>query len=157
MFTLIGFEKIILIILLSTCILCCWGRRPSGTRIYLFIHLIFSSILIAYWASAEIAFYFSVMNIISFILIFLYDYQFLKTPKNRKNLRKYFFPLISILTSVCFGVFISIRDQGVQSFSKFSVEVQFLNKYWEEYLAILAFTGLILTCFIVRQKNKLEE
>ena len=151
------FEKLVLIVLVYTGILCCWKRNLRGRLIYFFIHLTLSSILISYWVLAEIAFYFSVMNILSFILIFLYDRRPLKATTNRKFLGECLVPLAFVFVSISLGVFVSIKDKVIQSFNNPVVEIQSLNEYWEGYLLILAFTGFVLTCFTVEQKNKLKE
>ena len=151
------FEKLILIALVCTGILCCWKRNLRGRLVYFFIHLMLSSILISCWVLAEIAFYFSVMNILGFILIFLYDRRPLKTTTNRKFLEEYLVPLISVFVSISLGIFVSIKDKVIQPFNNSIVKVQSLSEHWEGYLLILAFTGFVLTCFAVEQKNKLKE
>ncbi len=149
---LADFEKFILIILLCTGTLCCWRRNLRGRLIYFFIHLMLSSILISYWVLAEMVFYFSIMNSLSFILIFLYDQRPSEIAPDRKFLRGYLMPLASVFVSIALGIFISIKDEIIQSFNNSVINIQSLSEYWEGYLLILAFTGFILTCFVVEKK-----
>ncbi len=107
------------------------------------------------WVPAELVFYFIILNILSFLFIFLYSKQ-LSDSLNKNSLKNFLFPIIPLTGSVLIGVMIGASNEPIQqTIKKIENKKEFINlNIWNEYLVILAFSGFILIHSILNRNSK---